>query len=305
MAPPDTPSNARRLIDDAAVRGIVRRLAAHPQPPWLHGEVARRMAERLPVILKQPRTVIQWSGFLGASDAVLLAAYPQARRVVVESDPALRERSAAAHRAPWWSPRRWTAAPLVVSPDEVQPAAGELVWANMLLQAAADPPALMAQWQRALAVDGFLMFSSLGPGTLPQLRALYQAQGWGAPMAALIDMHDLGDMLVHAGFADPVMDQETVTLTWASAEAALAELRMLGGNGHPGRHAGLRTPRWRAQLLQALQAQADAQGRIALSFELVYGHAFRPAPKARVQAQTEVSLDAMREMVRSGRRGTP
>jgi malonyl-CoA O-methyltransferase len=177
------------------------------------------------------------------------------------------------------------------------------VWANMLLQAAADPPALMAHWHRALAVDGFLMFSTLGPGSLPELRSLYQAQGWGEPMAPLIDMHDLGDMLIQAGFADPVMDQETLTLTWPSAEAALAELRGLGGNAHPDRHAGLRTPRWRSRLFDALQGQADAEGRVALRFELVYGHAFRPAPKPLVQARTEVSLDAMREMVRSGRQG--
>jgi malonyl-CoA O-methyltransferase len=304
MPAPDTPSTAQRALDAAAVQAIVRRMCAAAQPPWLHGEAARRMAERLPVIRKQPQTVVQWSGFLGASNEVLHGAYPHAQRLVVDDDVALRERSAAQHRAPWWSRRRWAGVPQVVAPEALQPASGELVWANMLLQGAADPPALMAQWQRALAVDGFLMFSTLGPGSLPELRALYQAQGWGHPMAPLIDMHDLGDMLVQAGFADPVMDQETLTLTWPSAEAALAELRTLGGNAHPGRHAGLRTPRWRQRLLQALAAQADGEGRVALRFELVYGHAFRPAPKAPVQARTEVSLDAMREMVRSGRRGS-
>jgi malonyl-CoA O-methyltransferase len=121
-------------------------------------------------------------------------------------------------------------------------------------------------------------------------------------MAELVDMHDLGDMLVHAGFADPVMDQETLTLTFADAEAALAELRTLGGNASPARFAGLRGRAWRAALVRALQRGADASGRVALRFELVYGHAFRPAPKPKVQARTEVSLDAMREMVRAGRR---
>jgi malonyl-CoA O-methyltransferase len=120
-------------------------------------------------------------------------------------------------------------------------------------------------------------------------------------MAPLVDMHDLGDMLVHAGFADPVMDQETLTLTWTSPEALLDELRGLGGNADPRRAAGSRTPRWKRRLADALAARADAQGRIALRFEVVYGHAFRPAPRPRVQSQTSVSLDAMREMVRSPR----
>lgn len=281
------------------MRAIVRRLGARAQPPWLHGEAARRMAERLPVIRKQPQTVIDWSGFLGASEEVLKQAYPKARRIVVEHD----ELMGAQERARWWSPRRWTG-PEVLGAADVKPGSGELVWANMRLQGEVDPPALMAQWHRALAVDGFLMFSTLGPGSLPELRELHAQQGWGPAMAEFVDMHDLGDMLVHAGFADPVMDQETLTLTWATPEAALEELRGLGGNAHPGRFQGLRTRAWGARLREALRSLADPQGRVALRFELVYGHAFRPPAKAQVQPRTEVSLDAMREMVRSGRRKT-
>jgi malonyl-CoA O-methyltransferase len=120
-------------------------------------------------------------------------------------------------------------------------------------------------------------------------------------MAEFVDMHDLGDMLVAAGFADPVMDQEVVRLNWADAAAALAELRGLGVNADPGRVAGLRTPRWRQRLVEALQALSDVDGRPALSFELVYGHAFKAAPRPRVAERTEVGLDEMRQMVRSRR----
>ena len=299
----DSPSGTSRALDARAAERIVRRLAARNEPPWLHREAARRMAERLPIILKQPRAVTEWPGWLGASDEVLRAAYPKARRVLVEPLPALRERSRAQHAPPWWSPRRWTGAPAeVLAPEAVPAGSSELLWSNMLLHGEADPPALLARWHEMLQVDGFLMFSTLGPGTLPELRQLHAERGWGPPMAALVDMHDIGDMLVHAGFADPVMDQETLTLTFASASAALDELRSLGGNAAPSRFAGLRGRAWRDALLQALQRRADASGRIALRFELVYGHAFRPAPRPKVQARTEVSLDAMREMVRGGRR---
>jgi NDP-sugar pyrophosphorylase family protein len=75
----------------------------------------------------------------------------------------------------------------------------------MALQAEADPSATIAQWHRALAVDGFLMFSTLGPGSLPELRSLYATQSWGSPMAPLVDMHDLGDMLVAAEISTPVV----------------------------------------------------------------------------------------------------
>jgi len=169
----------------------------------------------------------------------------------------------------------------------------------MMLHWVDDLPALLQAWHAAIAVDGFLMFSCFGPDTLLQLRRLYAQLGWGPAASAWTDMHDLGDSLVHAGFADPVMDMEQITLSWDSPEKLLAELRTLGRNTAPERHRGLRTPRWRDQLLQALSAAlAGPDGRLHLRFEIIYGHAFRPVPRAAVSAQTTISLDAMREMTR-------
>jgi malonyl-CoA O-methyltransferase len=301
MAPPERSSP--RPLDAVALARVTRRLQGASQPPWLHGEVARRMAERLPVIRLQPHTVIEWGAFIGASRSQLAQAYPQARRLAVEPDAARREATAAMLARPWWSPRRWTAeAADVVVAGALAAGAGELLWANMTLHGAADPQAEMRRWQRALAVDGFLMFSTLGPGSLAGLRTLYAAQGWPPPFAPFVDMHDLGDMLVEAGFADPVMDQEQITLTWPSGAAALSELRTLGGNVAAQRAPGLRTPRWQARLAALLQAQAGADGRVALGFEIVYGHAFRPAPRPRLAAETALPLEDMRAMVRAGRR---
>jgi malonyl-CoA O-methyltransferase len=302
MGSPDDARGARRPVDAAALAAIRRRMARAAAPPWLHAEVARRMAERLAIVKRQPARVLDWQAHTGASRALLRAAYPQAKVLAVEASAERREATAAALQPRWWSLERWRGAgPAVIDPDAVPDAAAQLLWANMALHGEADPPSLLRRWQRALAVDGFLMFSTLGPGSLTALTALYTRLGWPAPLAPFVDMHDIGDMLVEAGFADPVMDQELLTLTWASPEAALAELRSLGGNAHPARHAGWRTPRWRARLLEALGTLADDQGRIALGFEVVYGHAFKPPPRARVQAETQVSLDDMRAIVRAGR----
>ena len=301
--PPTAEHGAPRPVDAAALARTLARLNRADSPPWLHGEVARRMAERLPIVRLQPQRVIDWGAFLGASQGVLTQTYPKAQRAVLEPDPARRAASAAALLRPWWSPRRWAGAAIeVVEGDEPAPGSGQLLWSNMHLHAVADPQALMRRWHRATAVDGFLMFSTLGPGSLLGLRDLYAEQGWPVPFAPFVDMHDLGDMLVAAGFADPVMDQETLTLTWASADALLAELRGLGGNADPQRVCGLRTPRWRARLGAALAARTDAAGRLSLDFELVYGHAFRPPPRPRMAAQTAVPLEDLRAMVRAGRR---
>jgi len=98
------------------------------------------------------------------------------------------------------------------------------------------------------------------------------------------------------------MDQETLTLTWPDADALLGELRGLGGNADPWRSQGLRTPRWRGRLHTELQQLQGPDGRLRLDFELVYGHAFRAAPKPRVAAQTTVALEDLRAMARSPRR---
>lgn len=287
---------AGRPVDAAALARIAARMDRAATPPWLHGEVARRMAERLPVIKLQPQRIVDWHAFGGASRALLAQAYPRAERVAVERRGSRRSTTAPT----WW--QRWRGAPSpVVIEDSLERGAAQLVWANMALHATPDPLAAMRHWHAALAVDGFLMFSTLGPGSLTGLGALYAAQGWPTPMAPFVDMHDLGDMLVEAGFADPVMDQETLTLTWPSPEALLDELRTLGGNAHPRRFAALRTPRWRKKLTDALGLLAAGDGRIALGFEIVYGHAFKPLPRPRIAAQTNVALDEMRALVRAGR----
>lgn len=300
MSDAPAPDLAARGLDEHAVQASLRRLARAGEAPWLHREVARRMAERLAIIKLQPALLIDWWSWLGAGSEALAQAYPDAQRVLVEPTPALKQRSEAALARPWWSPKRWQSnAPRVQLDSEPLPQGAQLLWANMMLHAVADPPALFERWQQALAVDGFVMFSCLGPGTLRELRALYARLGWGEATPNFIDMHDLGDMLVHAGFADPVMDQEVLTLQWRDADALLAELRSLGGNAAPHRFAGCRTPRWREDLRRALDGLAKDQGRISLSFEVAYGHALRAAPRAAVAAETRVPISDMRALIRS------
>jgi malonyl-CoA O-methyltransferase len=289
-----------RPADAPALARIERRLAAGAEAPWLHQETARRMAERLSIVKRRPDCIVDWHARAGGGLGLLRQAYPRAQLFAVESHAAPMALS-----APWWSAARWRERPpATIGPEAVPAASAGLLWSNMALHWQADPAALLRRWQAALAVDGFLMFSTLGPGSLPQLRALYQARGFGAPMAPLVDMHDLGDMLVEAGFADPVMDQERLTLTWPDARAALAELRSLGANASPQRHPGLRTPRWRTALEAALaQAAAAPGGRIALEIELVYGHAFKPPPRVKAGAETTIDVEQMRAMMRQRRSG--
>lgn len=287
----------------AAVAAHLRRAARAPDPPWLHGEVARRMAQRLAIMRAEPRQIIEWWAALGHGEA-LREHYPQAVVEACEPSAALAERSAA--RPAWWDPRRWLRpVPRVwCEPQQPPPGEAQLVWSNMMLHWEADPAPRLQRWHAVLATGGFVMFSCFGPDTLAGLRALYRRLGWGAPAHDFIDMHDLGDAMVRAGFAEPVMDMERLTLTWADADALLAELRGLGGNASASRYAGLRTPRWRARLREELtRALAGPDGRLALGFEIVYGHAFKPPPRVPVAAETRLSAETLRELARRPPRG--
>ncbi len=280
-------------IDAPALQRQLRRLAGRDEAPWLHAEVARRMAERLDFIKLKPTDYLEWGACLGDSQAALHEAYPQARVWWLEPTPALRQRAEARLRKGWWRKLLTAAGPQLARGGE----SVQMLWANMALHAAPDKPALLKTWHQLLAVDGFLMFSCLGPDSLVELVRLYDALGWGRPLPAWVDMHDLGDMMVEAGFADPVMDQERLRLTWEDPAKLLADLHALGGNVAPARFPGLRTPRWRARLLAALDGLRGPDGLITLSLELVYGHAFKPLPRPRMSEETRVSLDDMRRMV--------
>ena len=294
MTAPSAPPPA---TDARALAQVLARLARADAAPWLHQEVARRMALRLPVIRQPPANWLDWGGFIGGGAAAVQAVWPQSLRNVAEPTAALAARSRAALQAPWWAwgQARRQASQAVRLLSDVPAGQAQMLWSNLGLQTSPDPAVTLRQWQQALAVDGFVMFSSFGPDTLRELRAVYAGLGWPAPHPPYSDMHDIGDLLVHSGFADPVMDQETLQLTWSSADALLAELRSMGGHLGLQRFAGLRTPRWRDHLLQALAGLADVQGRIRLTFELVYGHAYKPAPRPERSAVATVSLDALRD----------
>ena len=292
-------------IDPPAAARWARLLPHAPRlaSPWLHEEVARRMENRLQWLVQVPARWVHWAPVRGGlqSHALLTKRYPKSKPFVLE---ALAEHAQAAHKRiakPWWNIARWWGGqPQFGAP----PTPVQMVWANMALHMEADPQALIAQWHSLLEPDGFVMFSCLGPDTLRELRRVYAALGWPAPSHEFTDMHDWGDMLVQAGFAEPVMDMERITLTFASPQRLLAELRELGRNLNPARFSGLRGRAWLARLHAALQqelvvsaAPSSPDNPLQLTFEIIYGHAFKPKPRLSVQPKTTVSLEDMRKVL--------
>jgi len=143
----------------------------------------------------------------------------------------------------------------------------ELIWSNMALHALAEPLEALKEFHRVLKPEGLLMFSMLGPDSLKELRAAAGTER----VHAFHDMHDIGDMLVAAGFAAPVMDMELLHFTYQDATALLADLRASGQTSvRRDRPRGLAGKRFIERLHQALQPRA--------TFEVIYGHAWKAAP---------------------------
>jgi malonyl-CoA O-methyltransferase len=273
------------------------------QSPWLHEEVASRMVHRLQWFREPPPSWLHWEPINGGLQAhkLLRERLPLARchLAATRLPQALDATREPAARS--WNPLQWRreSRPSPVAPgDQVG-----MLWANMALHHEPRPLPLLQRWHSLIQTDGFLMFSCLGPDTLREFRAVCSREGWAEPAHAFTDMHDWGDMLVHSGFAEPVMDMERITLSYSGAPALLQELRELGRNLRVDRFAAMRGRDWRARLLEALEAglPRDEDGRLLLTFEIIYGHAFKPAPRVPLRPSQSVSVDDMRAMLRAGR----
>jgi malonyl-CoA O-methyltransferase len=143
-----------------------------------------------------------------------------------------------------------------------------------------------------------LLFSTLGPDTLKELRGAYAeveaAHGVGSRKHVIdfVDMHDLGDMLVESGFEIPVMDQETITITYKSPESLLADVRRWGA--YPFEReasSGAAARRLHKALLAALEARRRGDGTIALTFEVIYGHAWKAVPRTTAEGHGIVRIE--------------
>lgn len=294
--PPPLDSNAAQRW-----QSLLARRALKEGAPWLHEEVGTRMAQRLAWIKKQPANWVNWrAAASGAAVHALVAQQYQNSDTFLA--PAGME---SAQTAPLLIANQGMVQSLISKLQgqtkrmlrPVEDGSAQMVWANMALHTEPDPAATVKVWHRMLAVDGFLMFSCLGPDTALELRQVFDKQGWSPAAHPLTDMHDWGDLLVGTGFAEPVMDMERIVLGFSSAERALQELRGIGRNLHPARFAGLRGRAWKVKLLNALEALKNSQGQIELTFEVIYGHAFKPTPRVKISSESAISMRDMRAML--------
>lgn len=267
-------------LDPVAVRLQARRRARAFPPHFMQQAVERGLLERLAPVRLSPRRILLADAARSGALLGLRQRFAQAELLALDDDPAALA-AFASRVAPARSGllarlgvvRERSLATLVAADSAqlpLRPGSVELVWSAFALHACTQLERQIAEWRRVLAPGGLVAFACLGVDTLAELRAL------GARIQRFPDMHDLGDVLVKQGFAEPVVDTERLTITWRDSATLLAEVSQWGGNALSGRFRGLLTPRHQQDWLQAIDRLRGGDGLIRISVELIYGHAWTP-----------------------------
>ena len=158
-----------------------------------------------------------------------------------------------------------------------------LVWSNLAVQWCNDLDLVFTEAQRVLQPEGLLMFSTFGPDTLKELRAASYVNGEQVSVSRFIDMHDIGDALVRAGFSAPVLDVQHYTLTYDNVKSVMRDLKAIGAhNAADGRVRGLKGKGF-LKNLTANYEQFRLDNKLPATFEVVYGHAWKSAPRLKAQ----------------------
>ena len=268
-------------LDKRLLRQSFERAAAsYDGAAVLQREIGDRMLSRLDYVRRQPARVLDAGCGTGHASAQLQRRYPQAEVCVLDLAHAMVRRAQA--RSGWGRRLLGRGLQGVCADIECLPLAAQafdLLWSNLALQWVGEPSRAFAEFRRVLAPGGLLMFSTFGPDTLRELRAAFAGADRHTHVNRFIDLHDLGDLLVRAGFADPVMDMESLTLTYQDVHALMRDLKAIGAhNVNAGRPPGMST----RAMLTAVERNYEAwrrDGRLPATFEVVYGHAWAPLPR--------------------------
>ncbi len=290
---------AAHALDSAWVRRSFDRAATtYDAAAVLQAEVRGQLLDRLELTTLAPGRILDAGAGTGHASRALKRRYPKAFVLAVDSAPGML-RTAASQQS-WFRPFARVCADALHLP--LREGSVDLVFSNFLLPWT-NPDAVFAEFRRVLRPRGLLTFTSLGPDTLRELRTAWGEVDSHTRVIQFIDMHDLGDALVRAGFAAPVLDVERYTLSYTDVRGLAADLKATGArNAAAGRLKGLTGPRKFAAMRAAYEIHR-CDGRFPATYEVVFGQAWAPAsPARRAGSGDSVSLDDMKRQLKTRRR---
>jgi malonyl-CoA O-methyltransferase len=284
----DAKVNDRYHIDKARARASFGRAAdTYDAAAILQKQVREEMLSRLDLVKLSPHTILDAGCGTGLASHTLQKRF--AKSQVVSLDFALpmlqKTRSTNPNNCLIGQVKSLlggTKQSLLCADIESLPLANAtigLVWSNLAIQWCNDLDAALQEFHRVLQPEGLLMFSTFGPDTLKELRIATSVQNGITSVSRFLDMHDIGDAMVRAGFSAPVLDVERFTLTYDDVKSVMRDLKSIGAhNATDGRSRGL-LGRGFLQNLEANYEQFRLEGKLPATFEVVYGHAWRGQDK--------------------------
>lgn len=277
MSPLPAPED-RFLLDTAQVRRAFERASTeYDRAAVLQANVRDRLLERLEYVKLEPSVIVDAGCGTGHASRALKDRYRRARVIALDIAPGMLR--AAGRQRSWL--RRFDRVCADALRMPLARASVDLIYSNLLLQWCNDPDAVFAEFKRVLRPHGLLTFSTFGPDTLKELRAAWASVDDYTHVNRFLDMHDIGDALVRAGLAEPVLDVERFTLTYEDAMSLMKDLKAIGAhNVTAGRPAGL-TGRGRLESMLAAYEQQRTDGRLPATYEVVYGRAWGGEERAR------------------------
>jgi malonyl-CoA O-methyltransferase len=282
-----TEANTNTLIDKRLARRAFEKAAdTYDEAAALQNEIGDRLMERLDYIRLQPRRILDLGAGTGMFTSALMKRYRKAD--VVALDIAKPMLHCVKQRAGWLRKPG-----CVCGDSESLPFnddSFDFIFSNLMLQWCTDLEATFVELRRVLSPGGLLMFTTFGPDTLMELRASWEAVDGYTHVNSFIDLHDVGDSLLHTKWAEPVMDSERITVTYRELRGLMQDLKHIGAhNVTSGRPRGLTGKRHLQQLVEAYEPFRE-DGVLPASYEVVYGHAWSPLNKHSVAGSDEVLL---------------
>ncbi len=289
------------ILNKRQVRNAFEKAAAsYDQSAVLQREVSNRMFERLELIKYMPERILDAGSGTGYGSRKLAKRYPDSQLLAADIALGMLLQSRSQEERPSGGSRFWpfrkksTVQYACVDIEQLPFKDGSIgmVWSNLTLQWCNDLDRIFREINRVLSTDGLIMFSTLGPDTLKELRHAFAQVDQYAHVNRFIDMHDIGDLLVHNRFATPVMDMEYITLTYDDVRSVMHDLKAIGAHTvGQGKRPGLTgKAKWRQVI--AHYETLRANGKLPATFEVVYGHAWKLPPK-----QTVVTPELRRQIL--------
>lgn len=266
-----------RLDKHWARRSFDRAAASYDEAAVLQREIGQRLLERVALVRQRPRRILDVGAGTGYCSLALAGQYAGADILALDLAREMLQRMRS--RTRWWQRLRGRYR-FIAADAESMPLADasvDMIVSNLTLQWCQDLEAVFNEFRRVLAPGGVVFFSTFGPDTLQELRAAWAEVDERTHVNAFMDMHDIGDAMVRARLAEPVMDTERLTVTYRQVQDLLRDLKHIGAHNVTADRPRALMGRQRFKAFVNAYERHRAEGVLPASYEVVYGHAWAPA----------------------------